>query len=56
MKKIIVYFCIGMLVMIALYPINISAGDAENPEVEDRILDVKFMGLIGFPFLFIQIC
>ena len=54
MKKIIVYFCIGMLVMITFIPMNTSAGDVDNPEVEDRILDVKFLGLINLPgqFLF----
>jgi hypothetical protein len=42
-----------MLMMIAFYPINILARDAENTEVEDRIFDVKFMGLIGLPFQFL---
>lgn len=39
--------------MIAFYPINILAGDAENTEVEDRIFDVKFMCLIDLPFQFL---
>ncbi len=48
MKKIIVIL-ICMLLITTILPNYAFAGDSENPEVEDRILDVKLFGL--FPFL-----
>lgn len=49
MKKI-VGILICMLLIITVLPITVSAGDPENPEVVDRIMDVKLFGIFGFPF------
>lgn len=48
MKKIVVIL-ICMLLITIILPTIASAGDPENPEIEDRILDVKLFGI--FPFL-----
>lgn len=43
MWKKLVVFCICMLLFMTLLPMNVTAGDPENPDVKDRIYDV-----IGF--------
>jgi hypothetical protein len=48
MNKIIVGILICMLLITTILPTFASAGDSENPEVEDRILDVKLFGIIPF--------
>jgi len=49
MRKKIICFSICMLLIFTILPLNISAGDSENPEVEDRIFDVNLFGIILFP-------
>jgi hypothetical protein len=49
MKNKISLIVISMLLILQLFSINAFAGTEENPEVEDRIRDVKIFGL--FPFL-----
>ena len=53
-KKIIGIFVCTMLITIII-PITgtVIAGSEEDPEVEDRIFDVKLFGIFGFP---LQIC
>lgn len=46
-KIIIMSICITLI--LPIITMNVIAGDPENPEVEDRIRDVKLFGL--FPFL-----
>ena len=51
-KKVVILVC--MLLITTILPTFASAGDSENPEVEDRILDVKLFGI--FPFFFTKNC
>ena len=46
-KKIVGIF-VCMLLIATILPTFAFAGDSENPEVEDRILDVKLFGIIPF--------
>jgi len=44
------FIIIGCLILITpVFSFNVYAGDPENPEIEDRMRDVKLFGL--FPFL-----
>lgn len=48
MKKIIIIFiCLSLTLLV--FSFNVIAGSEEDPEVEDRIRDVKIFGI--FPFL-----
>ena len=50
MKKKIVGFFICILLTMILLPMNALAGDPDNPEFVDRILDVKLFGVFTCPF------
>jgi hypothetical protein len=50
MKKKIVYIFVCMLLVTTILPLTALAGDPENPEVIDRIRDVKLFGVITIPF------
>jgi hypothetical protein len=47
MEKKIIGILLGTLLITTILPITTSAGDSENPEIKDRILDVKLFGIIG---------
>jgi hypothetical protein len=49
MKKKIVGILICMLLIATIFPITgtVFAGSEEDPELEDRIFDVKLFGLIS---------
>ena len=49
MKIKIVGLFVGMLLMTTILPMTAIAGDPENPEVVDRIRDVKLFGLFTIP-------
>ncbi len=49
MKLKIISFLISMLFVSSIFSMAAIAGDEENPEIEDRMRDVKLFGL--FPFL-----
>jgi hypothetical protein len=48
MKKIIIILSICTLLLLPILSLNAIAGDPENPEVEDRMRDVKLFGLVPF--------
>lgn len=50
MRKILSSFIVLMLLLTTIFSIGAIAGDPENPEFEDRILDVKLFGLIRWIF------
>ena len=50
MRKIVGGIFVCMLLLLSTFPFTVKAGDPENPEVVDRIMDVKLFGVIGFPF------
>jgi hypothetical protein len=50
MKIKIIGLFVCMLLIATLLPMTALAGDPENPEVIDRIMDVKLFGLFTFPF------
>jgi hypothetical protein len=50
MRKKIVGILIIMLLTTTILPLTALAGDPENPEVIDRIRDVKLFGVITIPF------
>lgn len=50
MRKKMIGIVILMLLITTLLPITTLAGDSENPEVVDRIRDVKLFGVITTPF------
>jgi hypothetical protein len=49
MKKIMVSILVIMLLILTVLPLQVLAGDSDNPEFEDRILDVKLFGIFPFP-------
>ena len=51
MKKKLLEIFVCMLLLTTMLPMTVTviAGDEEDPEVEDRTLDVKLFGFIGFP-------
>jgi hypothetical protein len=49
MRKNIVGILIFMLLTTTILPLTVLAGDPENPEVIDRIRDVKLFGVITIP-------
>jgi len=50
MRKIVGGIFVCMLLLLSAFPFTVKAGDAKNPDVVDRIMDVKLFGVIGFPF------
>ena len=50
MQKKMVGIIIFMLLTTTILPMTVLAGDPENPEVIDRIRDVKLFGVITIPF------
>ncbi len=50
MKKFSGCVIIALLMMPAFLPCASLAGDPDNPEIEDRVLDVKLFGIWGFFF------
>ncbi|MCX6664077.1 MAG: hypothetical protein NTZ75_07505 [Euryarchaeota archaeon] len=49
MKIKMVSILVIMLLILTVLPLRVLAGDENNPEVEDRILDVKLFGIFPFP-------
>jgi hypothetical protein len=50
MRKKVVGILIFMLLITTILPLTAHAGDPENPEVVDRMRDVKLFGLFTVPF------